>query len=266
MTSETRNIGAGGHLGRSFALAAAIAALAGGAAAQQSISQEEKVRAFSKNVTLLGIPAATVAPDGLVFAAVAFTDQRERNGLVDDWDGSAAFGFGIGVGDDLFDLQFTAHITSLEDDFGDSGFLGVRGSKRIDSGGIPTYLGLGVRNIAPWGDAEANDDLAYSGSITSFPVARIGGDVYPLMLTLGAGNKVRDLDREAGVFAGLGIGLHEYFGTSVAYNGDNVDLGASFRMPGLESVGFNVILNDAFDQDDRQRVVFSLNWIAKDVF
>ncbi|MDV7143105.1 hypothetical protein R3X27_10460 [Tropicimonas sp. TH_r6] len=264
MFKTTRNPGAGGRIARSVALAATFAGLASAAGAQQSISHEEKVRAFSKNVSLLGIPAATVAPDGLVFAAVAFTDKR--NGVTDDWDGSAAFGFGVGVGDDLFDLQFTAHVTSLDDDFGDSGFLGVRASKRIDSGGIPTYLGLGVRNIAPWGDADVDDDLAYSGSITSFPVARIGGDVYPLMLTVGAGNKVRDFDREAGVFAGLGIGLTEYFGTSVAYNGDNMDVGASFRLPGLDSVGFNVILNDAFDQDDRQRVIFSLNWIAKDVF
>ncbi|SDI39504.1 hypothetical protein [Aliiruegeria lutimaris] len=81
---------------------------------------------------------------------------------------------------------------------------------------------------------------------------RIAGDVYPLMLTLGAGNRVREFGTESGVFAGAGIGLTEHFGTSVAYNGGNVDVGASFRLPGLESVGFNVIL--------------SVNWIARNVF
>lgn len=250
---------------RGIAAAFCLAAVSGGAMAQDSVSYEQKVEAFKKNVTLLGIPPATVAPDGMVFAALAWTDKR--NGLTDDADGSAAVGFGIGVGDDLFDLQFTAHITSLEDDLGDSGFFDIRASKRIDAGSIPTYLGLRVGRIGAWGDAELEDDeLSYSGSLTAFPVARIGGDVYPLMATIGAGSHAREFGTESGVFAGLGIGLTESFGTSVAYNGDNFDVGASFRIPGLDSVGFNVILNDAFDQDDRQRVILSVNWIAENVF
>ncbi|SDI39452.1 hypothetical protein [Aliiruegeria lutimaris] len=121
-------------------LALLLSALPAMAVAQDGFSYEEKVKAYKKNMTLLGIPAATVAPDGLVFASLAWTDRR--NGFGNNPDGSGAFGFGIGVGDDLFDLQFAAHITSLQDDFGDSGFLSVRASKRLDQGGIPTYLGL----------------------------------------------------------------------------------------------------------------------------
>ncbi|WP_129628793.1 hypothetical protein [Tropicimonas sp. IMCC6043] len=245
------------------ALAVGLALAADAAVAQQSVSYEDKVKAFEKNVTLLGVPPATVAPDGLVFASVAWTDKR--NGTLDDPDGSAAIGFGVGVGDDLFDLQFTANITSLKDDFADSGYLSVRASKRIDSGSIPTYLGLGIGRLGSWGDAEGFD-TTFSGSLTAFPVIRLAGAPYPLMLTVGAGNDVREFGRESGVFGGVGIGLTESFGTSVAYNGDNVDLGASFRIPGLDNLGFNAILSDAFDQDGRQRVILSVNWIAANVF
>ena len=244
-------------------LAAALIAAAGLASAQDSISPEERFAAFDKNVTLLGIPPATVAPGGLVFAGIAWTDKR--NGVTDEADGSAALGFGVGVGDNLFDLQFAAHITSLEDDFADSGYFSIRASKRIDQGGIPTFIGVGAGNLGGWGDAE-DEDTSWSGSITAFPVARIGGNYYPLMLTVGAGSNVRDFYRESGGFAGLGIGLTESFGTSVAYNGDNFDLGASFRLPAIKNLGFNVILNDAFDQDDRQRVILSVNWFAENVF
>lgn len=252
-----------GRLVALLAMGGLVFCLAPAASAQQSIHDEEKIRAFGKNVTLLGIPPATVAPDGLVFASLAWTDKR--NGVKEAADGSAAVGFGVGVGEDLVDLQFTAHITSLEDDFADSGFFGVRASKRIDGGALPTYIGAAVRNIAPWGDAEDND-LDYSASLTAFPVARIGGDVYPFMVTVGAGTGIRDFYEGSGLFAGVGVGLTESLGASVAYNGDNFDVGASFRIPGINSLGFNLILNDAFDQDDRRRVILSVNWIAQNVF
>ncbi len=249
-------------------LALPVALLTAGIApAQQSGSLSsapaDKAEAFRKNVTLLGIPPATVAPDGLVFASLSWTDKR--SGVFDDPDGSAAIGFGLGVMDGALDLQFTAHITSLEDDFADSGYFTVRASHRIDSGGTPTYIGVGASQLAAWGDA-TDQDIEGSVSVTSFPVVSMGGDLYPLMLTLGAGSNVRNFDRDPGVFVGAGIGLSEAFGTSVAWNGDNVDLGASFRIKGLDNLGFNVVLSDAFDQDDRQRFILSVNWIKDNVF
>ena len=232
------------------------------AMSQESISNDQKASAFERNVTLLGIQPATVAPAGLAFASLAWTDKRD--GIKDEPDGSAALGLGIGVGD-LFDLQFTANITSLENDFGDSGFFDIRASRQLGFGSVPTFLGLGVTNVGAWGDADTLEE-GVSAAITAFPVVQIGGGFYPLMLTLGGGTEVADFGTEPGALAGIGIGLTEAFGTSVAYNGDNVDIGASFRIPGVDMLGFNVILSDAFNMDDRQRVVLSLNWIVDNVF
>ncbi|MEM9247199.1 MAG: hypothetical protein AAGB05_00735 [Pseudomonadota bacterium] len=227
--------------------------------------------AFRKNVTLLGVPPATVAPQGLVFAAVSFTDERVDARDDDDdaialglEDGSAAFGFGVAAGD-IADLQFTANITSLEDDFADSGYFSVKASRPIAGAAVPSFVGVTFDTLAAWGDSDTLDP-SVSVSYTAFPTLSAGGTLYPLMVTLGGGTDVRDFRREPGLFAGVGIGLTEAFGVSAAYNGDNVDLGASFRIPGFDQVGVTAVLNDAFDEDDQQRVILSLTWISENVF
>ena len=45
-----------------------------------------------KNLTLLSVSSATVAPHGMWFASLGLTSKR---GAVNDWDGSLALGFGI---------------------------------------------------------------------------------------------------------------------------------------------------------------------------
>ncbi len=248
--------------------AALLALSAVPVAAQESASLPSAVpdvsEAFRKNVTLLGIPPATVAPDGLVFASVSWTDRR--SGTFPEDDASGAVGFGLGLGDGLVDLQFTANVISFEDDFGDSGYFSIKASHRLDDGGgVPTYVAIGADLLGPWGDTEGTDP-GFNLALTTFPVIQLGGASYPLMITLGGGDKVSDYGTEQGVFAGIGIGLSETVGTSIAFNGDNFDLGGSFRFKALENWGFTAGLGDVFDQDDRQRVILSVNWIAANVF
>ncbi|MBE3637280.1 hypothetical protein [Mangrovicoccus algicola] len=246
---------------------AALSLAAAPAGAQESAGLPAAIPdaadAFRKNVTLLGIPPATVAPDGLVFAAASWTDRRD--GLHPQDDASVAAGFGMGLGEGLVDLQFTANITSLEDDFGDSGYLSVKASHRLAGAAVPTFVALGTDFLGAWGDAEDRDP-GVTASLTMFPVLRLGAQAFPLMLTLGGGDAVSDFGEEEGLFAGIGIGLSESFGTSLAYNGDNFDFGGSLRLPGLRNWGLTAMMRDVFDEDDRQRVVVSVNWIAADVF
>ncbi|WP_172327861.1 hypothetical protein [Mangrovicoccus sp. HB161399] len=258
---------------RSFSICSGCAApvllaLAATAAhAQESASLPAAVPdvsdAFRKNVTLLGIPPATVAPDGMVFAAVSWTDRRA--GVHPQDDASGAVGFGLGLGDGLVDLQFTANVTSFEDDFGDSGYFSVKASHRLDDGGIPTFVALGADFLGAWGDSE-DRDAGFDASLTLFPVIALGGASYPLMITVGGGDSVSDYRTDPGMFAGIGIGLTENFGTSIAFNGDNYDLGGSFRFKALKNWGFTAAVGDVFDQDDQQRVILSVNWIAANVF
>ena len=245
----------------------ALALSAGAAFAQETAALPQAVpdvsEAFRKNVTLLGIPPATVAPDGMVFAAASWTDRR--SGLYPQDDASGAVGFGLGLGDGLVDLQFTANVTSFEDDFGDSGYFSVKASRRVDGGGVPTFLGLGVDYLGPWGDSD-DLDPGYYASLTVFPVLPVGAGLYPLMLTLGGGDKMHDFGEDPGFFAGAGIGLTESTGASLAYNGDNFDFGASFRIKGFETLGLTAAVGDVFDEDDRRRLILSVNWVFADVF
>ncbi|WP_108261447.1 hypothetical protein [Mangrovicoccus ximenensis] len=243
----------------------ALAATAGQAQESASLpsAAPDVSEAFRKNVTLLGIPPATVAPHGLIFASGAWTNRRDERHREDD--ASGAVGFGLGLGDGLVDLQFTAHVTSFEDDFGDSGYFSIKASHRLDDGGMPTFVSVGADFLGPWGDSEDRDE-GFNAALTIFPVIQLGGASYPLMMTLGGGDAVRDYSTEPGMFAGVGIGLSESFGTSFAFNGDHFDLGGSYRFKTLKNWGFTATVGDVFDQDDLQRVILSVNWVAADVF
>lgn len=228
----------------------------------QAAEPQRVTDAFLKNVTLLGVPSATAAPDGLVFFALSGTDRRD--GVDDDEDGSAAVGLGVGLGETA-NLQFTANITSLEDDFADSGYLSAKVSQQVNTGEVPSFLSVTADRIAPWGDSDTLDPSA-TLAFTSFPVLNTANNAFPLMLTVGAGTDIRDFGTEPGAFGGIGIGVTRSFGASFAYDGDNFDLGTAFRIPGSEQFGLNVTFNDVFDEDDRQQVTFSLIWVLDNVF
>jgi hypothetical protein len=233
----------------------------GGAMAQDQAGYSP---ATPKNLTLLGIPSATAAPHGLFFASLSGSTRRagSSSGSVD---GSLALGFGLGSAEDGIGFQFTVQTTSLTNDFGDSGYLGVKAVRRIASGRVPTYVGLSVDQIGNWGDASGVDTRA-SVMLTSFSQLAMAGDVYPVMFTIGAGSHVRNNDTDPGLFAGVGIGLTKNVGASLAWNGENFDLGASFKIDGLDNFGFTATANDVFNDDASRRVTFTVNWFLRDAF
>ncbi len=245
-------------------------ALAGVAAAAQDSADPaaglEAVRTGTggaKNLTLLGIPSATVAPSGLAFAALAGTTRRSASS--DDIDGSAAFGFGLGDANDGVGFQFTTQVISLTDDLGDSGYFTLKAARRVGAGAAPIYAGFTVDRIGTWGDADGRDPRAALALTRFFEIDR-GGDRYPVMMTLGAGTDIRDDGTEPGLFAGAGIGLTESIGSSLAWDGREVDLGASFRSPSLANLGLTMTVEDLFDRRDSQRLTLSLTFILPSAF
>ena len=239
-----------------------ISLLCAGAAMAQD--QTTYLPPSPKNLTLLGIPSATVAPNGLAFASLSGTTRRSGS-QSGSTDGSLALGFGLGSAEDSVGLQFTVQTTSLKSDFGDSGFLAFKASRRIASGSMPTYIGLAVDHIGSWGDADGVDTRA-SVMVTSFTQLAMAGDVFPVMFTIGAGSHLRNGNTDPALFAGAGIGLTKNLGTSLAWNGENFDLGAAFKIDGLENVGFTATANDVFNEDDSRRVSFTVNLFVRDAF
>ena len=74
------------------------------------------------------IPATgTVAPAGLGFVQLSGTNDSPAGRT----DGSLALGMGFGSAEDGLGVQVTAQVTSLTDSFGDSGYLGLKLSRRL---------------------------------------------------------------------------------------------------------------------------------------
>ena len=238
--------------------AAALAmAIAGAAQADEIVA----VPLAQKNVTLLGIQSGTVAPGGLAF--VALSGATERAGTGSGNDGSLALGFGLGDANKGVGLQFTGYVTSLTDDFADSGYLAVKAGTRL--GDQPLYFAVSVDHLAGWGDSSGLDP-SFSAALTAFPQVDLGGADFPLMLTLGAGSDIRNNRTDPGVFLGAGIGLTESLGASLAWTGEEMDLGISLRPPENQSLSLTATVGDLFDQEDNRRVTVSVTWVLPRAF
>jgi hypothetical protein len=242
-------------LPKTAATIAVIAGLTGAAHAQSK----------PKHLGLAGISSATVAPHGMGFVGLSYTSKRAivNTGA----DGSASVGFGLGDANRTVGFQFAAHITSLSDDFGDSGYFEVKASKLISSGPNPTYASLTLGQLANWGDADGLDETAKI-ALTHFTQWTLGArqEQYPVMMTIGAGTNLRNFDSEPAVFAGIGIGLTEYASTSIAWTGDSVSIGGGFKIKGAEDMILSVSVDDAFNQVDRQRLTVSIGYQFQNLF
>lgn len=240
------------------ALLAAI--LVSGAFTSAAVAQEGRV-----HLRLLGIQSATVAPHGVGFAALSLTNKRAPGDNSND--GSAVLGFGLGDAENSVGVQLNAHITSLTDDFGDSGYLSIKASRRLSAGQSPVYGSLIFGQLANWGDANPRD-ANFSAAITRFTWVNNEGSgrAYPLMMTLGAGTDLRNNDTDPGVFAGIGVGLSENMSASLAWTGESVTVGTGFKIRGLDDIGFGLAIDDALNQVDNRRLILSIGYRFNNLF
>lgn len=217
-----------------------------------------------KNLTLLGIDSATVAPQGLVFGSLSVTNRRVSTG--DTSDGSAEVGFGLGNAETGIGLQFSVVASSLTDSFGDSGYFILKASRQIGGGQRPVYLGAMLDHIGGWGDANGTDVTGKLALTTFGQFQSASGESFPYMLTVGAGSHIRNAATDPGIYLGAGVGLSPTMGMSAAWTSETVDIGASFRPRGLQNVTLAATYNDVFDQEDSRRVTLSVTFALRDAF
>lgn len=221
-------------------------------------------------LTMTGIKSATTAPGGLAFVSGAWSSDRVNvsggSGLIDRTDGSMSLGAGFGSAETGIGFQVTANITSLYDDFGDSGYLSFKASRRVTpEGQVPVYLGVSADNLVPWGDSSQNEE-SLDLIVSVFPTIQTASGPKPLMITLGAGTNIRNYGQDPGGYFGIGMGLTEHLAVSAAWTGDEVALGTGFRLDGLPNMHFTASLDDAFDQNDARRVTLQATWVTDKLF
>lgn len=216
-----------------------------------------------KNLTLLSIPSATVAPHGLGFASLGLTSKRGGTG--NDWDGSMTLGAGLGDAQRAAGLQVTANITSLSSNFGDSGYFEAKLARLVVPGDSPLYVAAQVEGLARWGQAST---VPQRGRImaTWFTDLSTGNDLFPLMVTLGYGSHLRNGRTDPGVFAGAGIGLTRNLGVSAAWTGETLDLGAAWRFEGAPGMTMSAEINDATDRLGSRRFSITFSFFRPNLF
>ncbi|MFT5615095.1 MAG: hypothetical protein ACI8Q6_002378 [Granulosicoccus sp.] len=220
-----------------------------------------------KNLTLLSVTSATVAPSGLGFISLSLTSKRvEAARTLDETDGSLAFGIGFGDAIDSVGVQLTAQITSLTDDFGDSGYFALNFSRQVAAGKAPIFIGAEVSSLASWGDAKDNPT---SGKVmaTWFPTLQFdSGTNIPLMITAGYGSHLKNGFADPAPYFGIGAGFTRNFGASVSWTGDTIDVGTAFLIDGWDNGNVTVEFNDVTNRQDRQRVSVTFNIFRSNLF
>ena len=217
----------------------------------------------ARHLTLLGIPSATVAPHGLAFASLQFTNQRP--GPATGSDASLSFGVGFGDAERSVGVQLTAEVTSTTNNVGDSGYFDLKFSRLISSDPAPIYLGVSARRLGGWGNA-AGLKPAGELMLTFFPTVETPRGKAPLMITLGAGTHVRANQTEPGAYAGIGYGFTQSLAASAAWYGDHGILGVSFAPRNLKKVQFLAAVVDVSDATNDRRAVFAVNLLFPKAF
>ncbi len=247
-----------GHASASRRAAAALAIAAAVMPASTATAQER-----GRNLVLVSVPAATVPPHGTGYLAFSGTTRSAFNPGTAD--GSFEFGLGLGDADAAVGVQMRVVVTSLLNNFGDAGYLGVKLSRRIAGGTMPVYAAVSADYIAPWG-ASATQPVVWRGMLTGFGALRAGDEMFPVVVTAGYGTNIVNGGRGDAAFAGFGIGLTETLGASAAWTGESLDIGFGIRPPGPAAPQVAVSLNDVFDQTGRQRVTVSVGWVFGNIF
>lgn len=195
-------------------------------------------------------------PDPTFFSGLALTNRRSRTESSPD--GSATVGLTFGDIDRTVAVRAAAVITSLSDSFGDSGYLAISFSRRIDAFGIPVEGTLTFSELAGWGDAVGNEqDVGFSLALT--PIYQTPGNRrIPIRLSVGANAGLSDpwQDQEFSVTA-----MAQWtpaFSTSVALIDGRMDVGAGLRFDNLagrnESVFVGLTAMDALNTDGFRRI------------
>lgn len=234
----------------------AMAIAASSAAPALSQEQNNRVPDRQKYVTLQGIQSATVAPPGLVFGAGSSSAELGGSSASEGIVGTLGFGFGSaerGIGG-----QATLSVFGANGGNSAYHYWGLKAAHRLKTA-EPTYVALAVDRLAPTGPV-SNEDPAATLVVTRFSNYSngAGGESYPVMMSLGVGTHVRNQASDPGVYFGAGIGLTQGIGASVAWNGDDIDLGAAFRFEQLDNAGFSVVLTDALNQNNRRGISFGI--------
>lgn len=137
-----------------------------------------------------------------------------------DGDLGLAMGFGDPV--NAVGVTLSADITSLENDFADSGYFNIGAHRQFRFGGGYGSVNATITGIGAFGTAAARQ---VGGSLVGSFVTGTQGR--PFMITAGIANDMNPAQDIQGIF-GVGVGLNSQWAASAGVYGDNTAIGVTY--------------------------------------
>lgn len=186
-------------------------------------------------VALALIPAASLAqaraaitslPSGFNLAhgmaAVSISGLYGPRHNVGRLDGDMGLAVGFGDPVDAIGFAISADITSLEDDFADSGYFNLSAHRRFQFGSGYGSVNATISGIGAYGTASARQ---VGGSLVASWVT--GSASRPYMITAGIANDLTIAQDVQGIL-GVGMGLNDQWAVSAGIYGDNNSIGVTY--------------------------------------
>ncbi|MFK7755103.1 MAG: hypothetical protein AB8B51_21465 [Sedimentitalea sp.] len=200
----------------------------------------------------------SLQPQGATFfMGGALTNRRASDD--DSWDGSANIGVSFGDVDRNVNVRAAAVITSLSNEFADSGYLSARIARRQSIFGVPIQGALTFSNIAGWGDAQSNIET-FQVAVSVAPILRrADGRQMQLSFSLAAKSDLRDLFSDTTYSFSSALFFNPTTSANLAIVDGSFHFGANYTFANVLGRGENLFvgltLADAFDHNDHRRVI-----------
>ena len=212
--------------------------------------------------TIIGVPSARVPNSGTLSYGLGLTSQRGPES--ESADGAAAISFAFAPTEGIFRYQVSTVITSLTDDFGDSGYLRFKVGTEIPIRSNALHVAGTIDRFVPWGDAKHLDEVITFAIGTSFEYDfRYLGQTFPVSLVAGFGSDLSLESDRYDFFSGIGVTLSPRLDMSFSTFGGTVNAGFSLKSNGFRLNSFladsvvSFAFADVFDDQGRRRLVVS---------
>ena len=237
----------------------ATTAFGGNTAPATPVAAPDRIFAFP---SVFGVATAVPPADGTRY--VALTYATPRGGIAGgSADGELAFGYTLGSPVRNVSATIGANITSLTDDFGDSGNFNLSLSRMVATGSrSATFVGLSVGKLGGWGDAAAENE-AYSVQVSH--LVGVGASDTPVQLTLGYGNQTTLSDDglgtlDDGFFYGVGVGVTEALSLSLSGTETQFNLGATANIAAFDGLSVTAGVYDVTENVSRRQVSLTVGY------
>ena len=170
-----------------------------------------------------------------------------------DVDGDIGVALGFGDAVNALGFGISADITSLDDDFADSGYFNASVHRQFRMSNGYGSVNATVSGIGAFGTASGRD---VGGSVVASFVT--GTQTRPYMITVGIANDLT-LSQEIQGILGVGVGINSNWAVSAGIYGDNNAIGLTYFPPWMPNAVAQVALRN-LDDSARRGIGFDIGY------